>query len=200
MGEAVRDIVDRNEHLIASLLLLARSEAAPGPGEPVDLAGLAGDIITDLRAHAQSARVEVRDDLEPAWTHGDPALIERLVANLLDNGIHHNQPGGHLEVRTRSAHGRAELWVGNGGERIDPETASQLVQPFRRLHRSQGGFGLGLSIVRSVAEAYGGTATVTAPPEGGLAVLVQLPAGIGPMPTSRAPALSADPQRSLTQS
>ncbi|MEA2211347.1 MAG: hypothetical protein QOF83_1295 [Solirubrobacteraceae bacterium] len=200
MGEAVRDIVDRNERLIASLLLLARSEAAPGPGEPVDLAGLAGDVITDLRARAHDARVEVHDDLEPAWTNGDPALIERLVANLIDNGIHHNEPGGHLEVTTRSEYGRAELWVRNGGARIDPETASQLVQPFRRLHRSEGGFGLGLSIVRSVAEAYGGTTTVTAPPEGGLAVLVQLPAGAPPPRTSRSPVLSGDPQRSLTQS
>jgi signal transduction histidine kinase len=198
MGEAVRDIVDRNERLIASLLLLARSEAAPGPGEPVDLAALAADIITDLRAQAHDARVEVHDDLEPAWTQGDPALIERLVANLLDNGIHHNQPGGQLEVKTRSALGRAELWVRNGGDRIDPETAAQLVQPFRRLHRSEGGFGLGLSIVRSVAAAYGGTTTVTAPPEGGLAVLVQLPAG---MPAARmTPSRSADAQRSLTKS
>ena len=200
MGEAVRDTVDRNERLISSLLVLARSEAASGPGQPVDLAALAGDIITDLRARAHDARVEVHDDLEPAWTHGDPALIERLVANLLDNGIHHNVPGGHLEVRTRSEHGRAELWVGNGGERIDPGTAAQLVQPFRRLHRSAGGFGLGLSIVRSVAEAYGGTTTITAPPDGGLAVLVQLPASAPAGAIARPAAASVDHERSLTKS
>jgi signal transduction histidine kinase len=198
MGEAIRDTVDRNERLIASLLLLARSDVAGGPGEPVDLSALAGDCITDLRARAQDAQVEVRDDLEPAWTHGDPALIERLVANLLDNGIHHNEPGGQLEVKTRSAEGRAQLYVRNGGEPIDPEIAAQLVQPFRRLHRSGGGFGLGLSIVRSVAEASGGAVTVTAPPEGGLAVLVELPAAARTKRT--APPVSADSQRSLTKS
>jgi signal transduction histidine kinase len=202
MGEAVRDMVDRNERLIASLLLLARSDAGVGPGEPIDLASLAGDCITDLRARAHDASVAVHDDLEPAWTHGDPDLIERLVANLIDNGIHHNVPGGYLQVRTRAAEGRAELCVGNGGDQIDSATAAELVQPFRRLHRAGGGFGLGLSIVRSVAEAYGGTATVTAPPEGGLVVCVELPAG-APAPAMPRPLvhpLSADPQRSLTES
>ena len=82
MGEAVRDMVDRCERLIASLLLLARSEAAAGHEEPVDIAALAADCITDLWARAEEAQIEVRDDLEPAWTTGDPGLLERLIANL----------------------------------------------------------------------------------------------------------------------
>ena len=176
MGEAVRDTVDRCEGLIGSLLVLARSQTAAGRGRPVDIAALAGDCITDLRARAQEARVEVRDDLEPAWTLGEPALLERLVANLLDNGIHHNQPGGYLEVRTRARGARLELRVANGGSLIEPADAEILVAPFRRLDRSAGGFGLGLSIVRSVAEAHGGTATVTAREAGGLEVVVVLPA------------------------
>lgn len=78
MGEAVRDTVDRCERLIAGLLMLARSEAAPRRDEPVDIAALAGDCITDLSARAREARVDVRDDLEPAWTAGDPTLLERI--------------------------------------------------------------------------------------------------------------------------
>ena len=100
MGEAVRDTVDRCERLIASLLLLARSEAAAGHEESIDVAALAADCITDLWARAQEAQIEIRDDLEPAWTTGDPGLLERLVANLIDNGIHHNEPGG----TSRSTH------------------------------------------------------------------------------------------------
>ena len=180
MGEAVRETVDRCERLIGGLLMLARSEAAAGHGEPVDVAALAGDCITDLRARAHEARVEVRDDLAPAWTVGEPALIERLVANLLDNGIHHNEPGGFLDVTTRVDDGRVVLHVVNGGHRIDPAEAERLTQPFRRLDRSVHGFGLGLSIVRSVAEAHGGTATITARPEGGLDVLVDLPSAAVP--------------------
>jgi signal transduction histidine kinase len=200
MGEAVRDIVDRNERLIASLLLLARSDAAAGPREPVDLAALAGDCITDLRARAHDAEIRVRDHLEPAWALGDPGLIERLVGNLLDNGIHHNERGGYLEVRTRSERGQAELCVRNGGGTIDPATATQLVQPFRRLHRSDGGFGLGLSIVRSVAEAYGGSVAVNAPADGGLEVRVTLPGSVRTARPAAPLTLSGDPQRSLTKS
>ena len=103
MGEAVRDTVDRCERLIASLLLLARSEAATGQEEPVDVAALAADCITDLWARAEEAQIEIRDDLEPAWTTGHPGLLERLIANLVDNGIHHNVPGGFLQVQTRAS-------------------------------------------------------------------------------------------------
>jgi signal transduction histidine kinase len=176
MGEAIRETVDRCERLIASLLLLARSEAAAGREEPVDIAALAGDCITDLRARAHATRIEVRDDLESAWTSGDPALLDRMIANLLDNGIHHNEPGGFLEVSTRLRDGRVVLRVANGGARIDPAQAQALTEPFQRLDRSLAGFGLGLSIVRSVAQAHGGTLTLTAPATGGLEVQVELPA------------------------
>jgi signal transduction histidine kinase len=176
MGEAVRDMVDRSERLIASLLLLARSEATTGHEEPVDLAALVGDCITDLQVGAHGASVSLVDDLEPAWVRGDPSLLDRLVANLLDNGIHHNERGGRLAVSTRVADGRAVLVVANGGEVIDPARVQELAEPFRRLDRSRPGFGLGLSIVRSVAEAHGGHVELSAPTEGGLEVRVELPA------------------------
>jgi signal transduction histidine kinase len=180
MGEAVRDTVDRCERLIESLLMLARSQASTGREEPVDLASLAGDCITDLHARAHDARVEVRDDLEPAWARGDPALLERMIANLVDNGIRHNQPGGYLDVSTRVRDGRVLLTVANGGSPIDSETADGLTEPFRRLNRSVGGFGLGLSIVRSVAQAHGGAAKVRAPESGGLELRVEIPALLAP--------------------
>ncbi|MFZ0090266.1 MAG: HAMP domain-containing sensor histidine kinase [Solirubrobacteraceae bacterium] len=175
MGAAVRDTVDRCERLIASLLLLARSEAARGPEEPVDLAALAADCITDLSARGHEAHIAIRDDLEPAWTLGDPSLLERMVANLVDNGIHHNEAGGYLDVRTRTAGDAVELVVTNGGARIPADQATALIEPFRRLDRSVPGFGLGLSIVRSIAEAHQGAVTVNAPASGGLQVRVVLP-------------------------
>ncbi|MGZ4168267.1 MAG: sensor histidine kinase [Solirubrobacteraceae bacterium] len=208
MGEAVRETVDRCERLIASLLLLARSEAATGQEEPVDIAALTADCITDMWARAEEAHIEVRDDLQPAWTSGHPGLLERLVANLIDNAIHHNVAGGYLQVETRAVGDCVELVVANGGERIEPERVEELAEPFRRLDRSVRGFGLGLSIVRSITEAHHGTATLTAPAAGGLEVRVTLPRLIGrstrPQPGDavRAPqgALSADPQNPLTQS
>ena len=166
--------------------MLARSEAATGRDEPVDLASLAGDCITDLMRRSSDAGVRFVDDLEPAWVRGEPGLLERMIANLLDNGIHHNQPGGFLEVSTRTENGAVRLVVRNGGQRIDPEVVQKLTEPFRRLDRSYGGFGLGLSIVRSVAEAHGGSVALVAPQDGGLEVCVRLPAT--PRPTRTAPA------------
>ncbi len=174
MGEAVRETVDRCERLIESLLMLARSEAGAGREEPVDLAALAADCITDLRARAREAGVRVLAELEPAWTRGEPGLLERMIANLVDNGIRHNEPGGWLQMSTRVADGTALLSVANGGHVIDPAAALTLTEPFRRLDRAQGGFGLGLSIVRSVVDAHGGSIEVLAPSEGGLEVRVGL--------------------------
>jgi signal transduction histidine kinase len=212
MGEAIRDTVDRCEQLIGGLLVLARSEASTGREEPVDLAALAGDCITDLRARAHEADVTVRDDLEPAWTRGEPSLLERVVGNLLDNGIHHNERGGFLEVASRTLDGQVVLTVRNGGAVINPAQAAGLTEPFRRLDRSHTGFGLGLSIVRTVTEAHAGSLTVTAPPAGGLEVVVSLPAlpvmpepadarsGYAALSPRRERAGSADPQLGLTES
>jgi signal transduction histidine kinase len=180
MGEAIRETIDRCERLIESLLMLARSEGAKGREESVDLAALAADCITDLHARAEEADVTVKDHLAPAWTHGEPGLLERMIANLIDNGIRHNESGGFLDVSTRSSNGRVELVVANGGRRIDPADAETLADPFRRLNRSIGGFGLGLSIVKSVAQAHGGTAEITAPDTGGLRVRIELPASPRP--------------------
>jgi signal transduction histidine kinase len=194
MGEAVRETVDRCERLIEGLLMLARSEAATGREEPVEVAALAADCITDLHARAEEAHVQIHDDLAPAWTRGEPALLERMIANLVDNGIRHNEPGGWLRVSTRAEDSLIRLTVANGGPQIDPAAAATLTQPFRRLDRGAGGFGLGLSIVRSVAEAHGGTIEVTAPDEGGLVVEIELPAAAGPavrvVPKSTARALT----------
>ncbi len=180
MGEAVREMIDRCEQLIESLLMLARSEAATGHAEAVDLSSLAADCVTDLRARAEHADVRVSTDLEPAWTRGEPGLLERMIANLIDNGIQHNERRGFLEVVTDAAGARVDLTVANGGPRIDPAETQTLTEPFRRLDRDHHGFGLGLSIVRSVVDAHGGTMTITAPDAGGLIVRVELPAGSAP--------------------
>ena len=139
-------------------------------------------------------------ELEPASTSGDSSLLERLIFNLIDNGIRHNVSGGRLTVSTTTRDHRAVLEVFNGGERIDPEQAPTLAEPFRRLDRSVDGFGLGLSIVRSVAEAHGGSMRLVAPDSGGLRVLVMLPASSSePRATGFGTAPAAEP-RALTES
>jgi signal transduction histidine kinase len=196
MGEAVRESVDRCERLLEGLLMLARSEAASGQAEEVDVSAMAADCITDLHARAEELDLDVRDDLEQAWTRGEPSLLERMIANLVDNGIRHNERGGLLEVSTSAQHGRTRVRVASSGARIDPAQAEALTEPFRRLDGSRGGSGLGLSIVRSVVEAHGGEVTLAPRPEGGLEVLVELPA----LAASVAPATLKRTPRSLTKS
>ncbi|HET9094508.1 MAG TPA: ATP-binding protein [Solirubrobacteraceae bacterium] len=177
MGEAVRETIDRSEGLIAALLMLARSEAVRGREEPVDLAELVGDCITDLTRSAEGAGVRIVASLQPAVLRGDSALLERMLANVVENGIRHNEPGGELRIATATAGGTVEFVARNGGAVIDPAQAPSLTEPFRRLSRAAGGFGIGLSIVRSVAAVHGGTVELTAPPRGGLEVRIRLPAG-----------------------
>ena len=195
MGEAVRETIDRSEGLIEALLVLARSQATSGPEEPIDLAELAGDCITDLRARSEQAGIAVTSDLRHAPVRGEPNLLERMIANLVDNGLRYNQPGGFVHVETGQRGGEARLTVRNGGDLIDAGDASTLTEPFRRLDRTSGGYGLGLSIVRSVVQAHGGRIEVSAPQDGGLLVSIDLPAD----PTAPAVEVSAKKPTSLTR-
>lgn len=196
MGEAVRETIDRSEALIAALLLLARSQGSRGGGEQlVDLTELVAACLTDLRRPAAVAGVEPRDSLTAVAVRGEPQLLERMIANLLDNGIRHNVPQGWLRVETWQEGARVHLLVANGGWVIAPEQAATLTEPFQRLDRTIGGFGLGLSIVRSVAEAHGGSVHVRAPANGGLEVVVSLPAAV-----SKPSVAVVRRHRSLTQS
>ena len=110
-------------------------------------------------------------------------LLDRLVANLVDNAVRHNIPGGWIQVATGMRDGQAQLTVTNGGPVIGEDVAPLLFEPFRRLDGQQRGdraggvpgTGLGLSIVRSVATAHHGTVTARSRPAGGLDVSVLLP-------------------------
>ncbi len=177
LGESLLEINKRHERLINGLLLLARTEnEGVADRVPVDLA----DVVRHVAAHADRAGVSMHEDLAAAPATADPVLLERLVQNLIDNSIRHNLPeGGHVRVMTRSRAGMAELEVRNSGPVIAAYDIPVLFEPFRRLDADRlvttGGAGLGLSIVRSVARAHGGSVTATPREGGGLIVTVALP-------------------------
>lgn len=169
----------RHEALIAGLLDLAGAENEPIDRQPVDLADIV-EHVADLSApEAESAGVEVRTDVGETPTSGDAVLLERLVANLVENGIRHNVAGGWVEARCRSADEHAEVVVTNTGPEVPAYEVAELFQPFRRLDRDRivvdRGVGLGLSIVEAIARAHHGSVTAQPREGGGLVVQVRVP-------------------------
>ena len=179
MGEVVRAAVSRSERLVDGLLTLAESERGIERAELIDLSDLAGPALSLIGGDALSGGIRLTTNLAPAPVRGTRVLLERLVENLADNAVRHNQPGGWLTVTTARHGDIAELTIQNSGLQITQDQAATVFEPFRRLHAdrvgSARGNGLGLSIVRAVARAHGGDATVTPITAGGLQVTVTLP-------------------------
>jgi signal transduction histidine kinase len=168
------------EQMIDGLLALTRGQAGLERRERLDLADIASGGLLAHESEAGRRGLDVRATLAPAPASGDPRLLERLIANLLDNAIRHNVPEGQVEIATGVRDERAFLAVANGGPAIPPEDVARLSQPFQRLHGTRtnhdGGHGLGLAIVDAVAVAHGAGLSVQARPGGGLAVEVTFPA------------------------
>ena len=184
MAETVRDAAADTERLIQALLTLARSNAGVTRRDPADLAVAARAALNQAGAEAAAAALEISALLEPAPVRGDRRLLDRLVANLVENAVRHNRPGGIIDVRTSGANGRSVVEVRNDGDVIPAAAVDALLEPFQRLDRGArgDGAGLGLSIVRSVAEAHGGSVVLTPRPTGGLIVRVDLPGRQGANP------------------
>jgi signal transduction histidine kinase len=173
MAADIRAAVDHAEHLIGALLILARNEHGLTVREQVDLATVAEDVLDtarlgDRRMHAT---------LEPAVISGDPVLTERLIANLVDNAVRYNAAAGDIWISTRTVAGSSQLTIANTGPVISPADAGRIFQPFQRLsdRTSHDGYGLGLTIVASIAAIHDGTATARPRDDGGLSVTVTIP-------------------------
>ncbi len=181
LARRIRDAANRCERLMESLLALSRGESTLHSRDRVDLAEIAGDVVGARVTDADRAGVELDLDLHTAEVIGDRWLLERLVANLVDNGISHNVDGGWLKLSVERQNGASRLVVANSGDTLPDDTAQRLFEPFRRGRASRGeaspsGFGLGLAIVRSVTEAHGGEVGLVAREGGGLEITVELPA------------------------
>jgi signal transduction histidine kinase len=169
---------ERSERMVDGLLTLARSEKGRVERKAMDLADVAADVVEQQRPEAAERRVTVTTDLQPAPTAGSPVLVEQLAANLVQNAVRHSPTGGHAVVSTgRRGDGHSILQVENPGPVLRPGEIDELFEPFRRGNgrASSRGVGLGLSIVRTVAQAHDGTVSAHPRPGGGLVVRVELP-------------------------
>ena len=173
--EKVLAVGEQQERLIEALLTLSRSQRGLDRHEPVDLR-----LITEAAVAAvDSNGLTVTTKLQPAMTRGDPRLVERLAANLVDNAVRHNIRGGRIDIETATHNGSSVLAVSNTGWTVPPDEIARLFRPFQRLDGDRSGhpdgLGLGLSIVDAIARAHHATVTAHARSGGGLRVDVTFP-------------------------
>ncbi|WP_037571052.1 sensor histidine kinase [Phaeacidiphilus oryzae] len=182
-----RELLDanrRSERLIEGLLMLAGGDRGLTTRSRLDLAEVLRDAVEQCRSVAAACGLALRAETAvPAPVNGDRVLLTQLALNLLHNAIRYNIPGGQVHASVSSG---GVLTVSNTGPVVPADRVAELFEPFRRLGpRSEPsgpaaelGFsaGLGLSIVRSIATAHGGTVTAEPGPLGGLTVRATLPA------------------------
>ena len=181
---------DHQNRLIEALLALARGQAGISTRTPFDLTELVEAALAARGHEARRLDLSIETDLNPAPVDGSAQLAERLVANLLDNALHHNVPGGRINVNTGTEQGRVVLTVTNTGPLIPAEDTARLTQPFQRLGASRvthpgsrskpghppDGLGLGLAIVEAIANTHDATLELRPRLNGGLIAHVRFPA------------------------
>lgn len=152
--------VDDLRRLAETLLLVARFESGERKPERdlVDLAAVAREIVSELRAMAGARGITLTVDANaPARVRGSRGDLKRAIANLVANALEHTPAAGTVGVRATAAKGRAEVVVSDDGYGIDESSRRVLFQRFSPSSRAGGGTGLGLYIVRRIAEETGGT-------------------------------------------
>jgi len=160
---------DRMSGLVEDLLLLARLDAGrPLERAEVDVTRLLLESVADARVVAPDHRWQLRLPEEPVTVTGDVQRLHQLVTNLLGNARSHTPPGTTVTVSTTADHGGALITVHDDGPGLPAGLEQHAFERFTRgdssRTRSSGGAGLGLSLVAAIAQAHGGTASVSSKP------------------------------------
>jgi signal transduction histidine kinase len=188
LADRLRRELDRVDRLLESFLALAHAQHAPVTDESTLSLGAIASAAIERRAGAIShMELDVDQEASPeVWVRGSETLLSRMVENVIDNAVKHNEPGGWVRVKTAIDGGLARLVVENGGPALAQGDVEELAQPFRRLGAertgSDRGSGLGLSIVQSIAQVHDGKLELHALSEGGLRVIIALPLAVGTVP------------------
>jgi signal transduction histidine kinase len=185
LADRLRRELDQVDRLLASLLSLAQVQRAPAADEgTVSLDALASAAVEQRSGAISSMGLRVDQELCPdAWVLGSETLLSRMVENVVENSVKHNERGGWVQLQTAVEGPVVRLVVENGGAVLRLEDVNELARPFKRLGSertgSERGNGLGLSIVQAITEAHDGMLELRARREGGLRVVVTLPRGRG---------------------
>ena len=182
-----RDVIARQVEHLARMTddLLDAARAMTGKivlqRRPLDLAEAAARAVAALHASGRAGAHRLVERLEPAWVDGDPTRIEQVIANLLANALKYTPAGGSISVSVAREGADAVLRVADEGIGMPPDLVERAFEPFvqgeRPLDRSYGGLGIGLTLVRRLAELHGGSAgAASAGPGRGSTFTVRLPA------------------------
>lgn len=184
LADRLRTALDHVDRLLEGFLLLARAQAATVPEDfPLSLDRLAASALEDREPVISQMSLTVHDEARAeAWVTGNETLLGRMVENLVDNAVRHNEQAGWIRVRTELEGAKARLIVENSGPNLEGDSIMDLAVPFRRHGAertgSDDGLGLGLSIVSSIAETHRGQLRLHALSGGGLRVVVELPLAV----------------------
>jgi signal transduction histidine kinase/ActR/RegA family two-component response regulator len=148
------DLLDTGRALLGKIVLQRR---------PLDLAAVVGGALSTLQAAGRLGGHRIRSELESVWVDADFARIEQIVNNLVGNALKYTPEGGSIRVRVARDGAHAVLGVSDSGVGIGAELLGRVFDPFvqgpRELDRSHGGLGIGLTLVRRLAELHGGAAS-----------------------------------------
>ncbi len=183
LRSACQDVLAEGQHqerLIDALLTLARSQRGLDRREPLDLARITAEVLRAREPAAARRNVTVHASMAAAPVRGDDRLLRQLAANLIDNALRHNLPGGSLSIHVTSDRGRSTLTITNTGPVIPAAQIGRLLQPFQRLSSQRPaddhGLGLGLPIVAAIVKAHQATLAVSPGRRGGLDIRTSFPA------------------------
>jgi two-component system OmpR family sensor kinase len=173
--------LDKLKRLIDQLLTLARAESGQIPlvRQPVALGPLVASVVEQVEAVAQAKNLTLDCKLDDhPVVEGDPEWLERMLLNLLDNAFKFTGTGGHVVVRLSSEDGMARLEVRDTGIGMSPDVVPHVMERFYRADPARSssaqGVGLGLSLVKWIAERHNGTIGIESQPSQGSAFVVKI--------------------------
>jgi PAS domain S-box-containing protein len=206
--EEARGMIDRQVGHMARLVDDLLDATRIGRGrillrrEPCDLAALLRRTAEDYRSvlEASGLRLDVHAPPNPVWVDGDPTRLAQMIGNLVHNAHKFTDPGGAVAVSLADEDAHAVVRVRDTGIGIEPDVLPRLFDVFaqadRSLDRSRGGLGLGLAVVRGLAELHGGSVSARSDGPGrGAEFTLRLPLGTPPSTPRHAPAPEAHPAR-----
>jgi signal transduction histidine kinase len=176
--ERILDQTHDLERLVDDLFLIARAE---GGGlklhlRRTDLGEIARRVAADFEALAAEEHASIRaPDSPPVEAEVDPDRVRQMIAALIDNALKHTRPGVAIEVFAETSPEGPRLAVRDNGPGVSPDLAESLFSRFRRGDSGGHGSGLGLAVVRALAEAHGGSASLENRPGGGACAWLRFP-------------------------